>query len=84
MIWLEISVCIFFFVSILTIIMSSNRRMIFIIAKSNRVLSLIAVVVSFLSIASILFIPPITINEGESRTYEITNFQKIITNYDDH
>lgn len=51
--------------------------------KISRILSFMGAVVSLSAIVSIIFIPPIAMNERESTTYEITEFKKVISNYNE-
>lgn len=59
-----------------------NYKFICLMAKICRIL-FIGAVVSLSAIVSIIFIPPIAMNERESTTYEITEFKKVISNYNE-
>lgn len=59
-----------------------NYKFICLMAKICRIL-FIGAVVSLSAIVSIIFIPPIAMNERESTTYEITEFKKVIGNYNE-
>lgn len=59
-----------------------NYKFICLMAKICCIL-FIGAVVSLSAIVSIIFIPPIAMNERESTTYEITEFKKVISNYNE-
>ncbi len=86
MVWITIAIVIAFIFSMLIIMKISsdcrNYKFICLMAKICRIL-FIGAVVSLSAIVSIIFIPPIAMNERESTTYEITEFKKVISNYNE-
>ena len=87
MVWITIAIGIAFIFNMLIIMKSiSNCRgykFICVMVKISRILSFMGAVVSLSAIVSIIFIPPIAMNERESTTYEITEFKKVISNYNE-
>lgn len=86
MVWITIAIVIAFIFSMLIIMKISsdcrNYKFICLMAKICCIL-FIGAVVSLSAIVSIIFIPPIAMNERESTTYEITEFKKVIGNYNE-
>jgi len=86
MVWITIAIVIAFIFNMLIIMKISsdcrNYKFICLMAKICRIL-FIGAVVSLSAIVSIIFIPPIAMNERESTTYEITEFKKVISNYNE-
>lgn len=79
MVWITIAIVIAFIFNMLIIMKISsncrNYKFICLMAKICCIL-FIGAVVSLSAIVSIIFIPPIAMNERESTTYEITEFKK--------
>lgn len=86
MVWITIAIVIAFIFNMLIIMKISsdcrNYKFICLMAKICCIL-FIGAVVSLSAIVSIIFIPPIAMNERESTTYEITEFKKVISNYNE-
>lgn len=87
MVWITIAIVIAFIFNMLIImkIISNciDYKFICLMAKISRILSFMGTVVSLSAIVCIIFIPPIAMNERESTTYEITEFKKVISKYNE-
>ena len=87
MVWITIAIGIAFIFNMLIImkIISNciDYKFICLMAKISRILSFMGTVVSLSAIVCIIFIPPIAMNERESTTYEITEFKKVISKYNE-